>query len=131
MKKNTTYILLGVAVLGAFYFIKRKKKGTVIVPEPEKITKQEFEQTEQPSPLKSLVTAVKKVTKKVKKPAKVTAQKPAAAPAQQMQAFDPLYFQGNIQNKDILKNYKPVKAKPYNFPFLRPRAIKGTLPDFF
>lgn len=134
MKKNTTYILLGLAVLGgAWYYMKRKQRGgTVIVPEPEKITQQEFEQTEQPNPLKSLVTAVKKVSKKVKRPAAVTVRKPVAAPAKIMpKAFDPLFFQGDIKNKDILKNYKPVKEKPYNFPFLRPRAIKGTLPDFF
>ena len=132
MKKNTTYILIGLAVLGgAYYLIKRKKKSsTVIVPEPESITQEQFEQTNQPSPLKSLVTAVKKVSKKVKKPAAVIVQKPVQTPDKQMQSFDPLYFQGDIKNKDILKNYKPVKAKPYNFPFLRPRVIKG-LPDFF
>lgn len=65
MKKNTTYILLGLAVLGgAWYFMKsRQKKGTVIVPEPESITQEQFEQTEQPSPLKALVDVVKKVAK--------------------------------------------------------------------
>jgi len=65
MKKNTTYILLGLAVLGgAWYFMKRKQRGgTVTVPEPEKITQQEFEQTEQPNPLKALVNVVKKVSK--------------------------------------------------------------------
>jgi LPXTG-motif cell wall-anchored protein len=63
MKKNTKYILLGLAVLGgAFYYIK-KKKGKVIVSAPEKITQQEFEQSEQPSPIKALVDVVKKVTK--------------------------------------------------------------------
>ncbi len=52
MKKNTTYILLGLAVLGgAWYFMKSKqKKGIVIVPAPESITQEQFEQTEQPSP---------------------------------------------------------------------------------
>jgi len=64
MKKNTTYILIGLAVLGgAYYYIKKKKKGIVTVSEPEKITQQEFEQTEQPSPLKALVNVVKKITK--------------------------------------------------------------------
>ena len=63
MKKNTKYILLGLAVLGgAFYYIK-KKKGKVIVTAPEKITQQEFEQGEQPSPIKALINVVKKVTK--------------------------------------------------------------------
>lgn len=63
MKKNTKYILLGLAVLGgAFYYIK-KKKGKVIVSSPEKITQQEFEQSEQPSPIKALINVVKKVTK--------------------------------------------------------------------
>lgn len=64
MKKNTTYILIGLAVLGgAYYYMKKKKKGIVTVSEPEKITQQEFEQTEQPSPLKALVNVVKKITK--------------------------------------------------------------------
>jgi LPXTG-motif cell wall-anchored protein len=65
MKKNTKYILLGLAVLGgAWYFMKSKqKKGTVTVPAPESITQEQFEQTEQPSPLKALVDVVKKVAK--------------------------------------------------------------------
>lgn len=125
MKKNTTYILIGLAVLGgAFYYMKKKKKGIVTVSEPENITQEQFEEKKQPSPIKSLIKAVKKVTKQVKKPAQ-------PAPQQMKTGFDPLYFQGDIKNKDILKNYKPVKAQPYNFPFLRPRAIKGTLPDFY
>jgi LPXTG-motif cell wall-anchored protein len=63
MEKNTKYILLGLAVLGgAFYYIK-KKKAKVIVSAPEKITQQEFEQGEQPSPIKALINVVKKVTK--------------------------------------------------------------------
>lgn len=64
MKKNTTYILIGLAVLGgAYYYMKKKKKGIITVSDPEKITQQEFEQTEQPSPLKALVDVVKKITK--------------------------------------------------------------------
>jgi len=64
MKKNTTYILIGLAVLGgAYYFMKKKKKGIVTVSMPENITQEQFEQTEQPSPLKALVNVVKKITK--------------------------------------------------------------------
>jgi LPXTG-motif cell wall-anchored protein len=63
MKKNTKYILLGLAVLGGAFYYMKKKKGKVIVSAPEKITQQEFEQGEQPSPIKALINVVKKVTK--------------------------------------------------------------------
>jgi LPXTG-motif cell wall-anchored protein len=64
MKKNTKYILLGLAVLGgAFYYMKKKKKGIVTVSEPQNITQEQFEQSEQPSPIKALINVVKKVTK--------------------------------------------------------------------
>lgn len=63
MKKNNTYILIGLAVLGgAYYYMKKNKKVIVTVSMPEKITQQKFEQTEQPSPLKALVNVVKKIT---------------------------------------------------------------------
>jgi len=63
MEKNTKYILIGLAVLGgAFYYMKKKKKGIVTVSIPENITQEQFEQTEQPSPLKALVDVVKKIT---------------------------------------------------------------------
>jgi len=135
MKKNTTYILIGLAVLGgAYYFMKKKKKGIVTVSMPENITQEQFEQTEQPSPIKSLVKAVKKVSNKLQKPKQVMTK-------QMQTVFDPMYFQGNIQNKDILKNYVPVKSKRSNFS-LRPKgasafdsrgaiSIKGIIPNFF
>jgi len=63
MEKNTKYILLGLAVLGGAFYYMKKKKGKIIVTAPEKITKQEFEQGEQPSPIKALINVVKKVTK--------------------------------------------------------------------
>jgi LPXTG-motif cell wall-anchored protein len=63
MKKNNLYILLGLAALGgAWYYMKKKKKGTVTVPEPEKITEQEFNQSQQAEPMQALLSVVKKIT---------------------------------------------------------------------
>jgi len=63
MKKNNLYILIGLAAVGGFYYyMKKKKKGTVIVPEPEKITEQEFNQSQQAEPMQALLSVVKKIT---------------------------------------------------------------------
>jgi LPXTG-motif cell wall-anchored protein len=64
MKKNNLYILIGLAAVGGFYYyMTKKKKGTVFVPNPEKITEQEFNQsTEQPEPMQALLNVVKKIT---------------------------------------------------------------------
>ena len=61
--KALIYILLGA---GALYLIaaKKKPKGRVIVPEPEKITKEQFEK---PSLIQKAAPIVKKVTEALKK----------------------------------------------------------------
>jgi len=66
MKKNNLYILIGLAAVGGFYyFMKKKKKGTVTVADPEKITKQQYDEFSGESkimPLQNLINSVKKVT---------------------------------------------------------------------
>jgi hypothetical protein len=123
MKKNNLYILIGLA---AFYYImKKNKKDIVTVSMPEKITETVAIQKQEANPLKSLVSAVKKISKPKIKPATVTVQ-------QTNIPFDPLGFQSNVVNKQFLQKVKSgkVKKEKYNFPFLKPRTIKG-LPDFF
>ena len=61
--KTLIYLILGA---GALYLIaaKRKPKGRVIVPEPETITKEQFER---PSFVQKAVPVVKKIVQAVKK----------------------------------------------------------------
>ena len=61
--KTLVYLLLGA---GALYLIaaKRKPKGRVIVPEPEKITKEQFERK---TFVQKAIPVVKKVSEAVKK----------------------------------------------------------------
>jgi LPXTG-motif cell wall-anchored protein len=126
MKKNNLYILIGLAAVGGFYFyMKKKKKEIVTATMQEKIIEPVVIQKQEPNPLKSLVKAVKKISKPKAKPAQVTVQ-------QTDMPFDPLGFQSNVVNKEFLQKVKSgkVKKEKYNFPFLKPRTIKG-LPDFF
>lgn len=71
--KTLIYLLLGA---GALYLIaaKRKPKGRVIVPEPETITREQFEK---PSIIKRAVPVVKKIVQAVKKK-KMTAKQQQA-----------------------------------------------------
>jgi len=68
MKKNTLYILLGISAIGAtWYYMKKKKKGTVIVSEPEKITEAQYAEAvqanvQQPEPMQALFNVVKKIS---------------------------------------------------------------------
>jgi LPXTG-motif cell wall-anchored protein len=126
MKKNNLYILIGLAAVGGFYFyMKKKKKEIVNATMQDKIIEPVVIQKQEPNPLKSLVKAVKKISKPKAKPAQVTVQ-------QTDMQFDPLGFQSNVVNKEFLQKVKSgkVKKEKYNFPFLKPRTIKG-LPDFF
>ena len=61
--KTLIYVLLGA---GALYLIaaKRKPKGRVIVPEPEKITEEQFRK---PSLIQKAAPVVKKITEALKK----------------------------------------------------------------
>ena len=61
--KTLIYVLLGA---GALYLIaaKRKPKGRVIVPEPEKITAEQFRK---PSLIQKAAPVVKKITEALKK----------------------------------------------------------------
>jgi LPXTG-motif cell wall-anchored protein len=126
MKKNNLYILIGLAAVGGFYFyMKKKKKDIVTSSMQEKITEPVVIQKQEPNPLKSLVQAVKKISKPKIKQVPLTIQ-------QTDMPFDPLGFQSNVVNKEFLQKVKSgkVKKEKYNFPFLKPRTIKG-LPDFF
>ena len=61
-KALLTYLLIGGA---AYYFIyksKAKKKGTIIVPEPTKISEQEFRQKE---PVKTIFQKAAPIVKKL------------------------------------------------------------------
>jgi len=126
MKKNNLYILIGLAAVGGYYlYMKKKKKDIVTASMQEKITEPVVIQKQEPNPLKSLVQAVKKISKPKIKQVPVTIQ-------QTDMPFDPLGFQSNVVNKDFLQKVKKgkVKKEVYNYPFLKPRTIKG-LPDFF
>jgi hypothetical protein len=126
MKKNNLYILIGLAAVGGYYFyMKKKKKDIVTASMQEKITEPVVIQKQEPNPLKSLVQAVKKISKPKIKQVPVKVQ-------QTDMPFDPLGFQSNVVNKEFLQKVKSgkVKKEKYNFPFLKPRTIKG-LPDFF
>jgi LPXTG-motif cell wall-anchored protein len=126
MKKNNLYILIGLAAVGGYYFyMKKKKKDIVTARMQEKIMEPVVIQKQEPNPLKSLVQAVKKISKPKIKQVPVTVQ-------QTDMPFDPLGFQSNVVNKEFLQKVKTgkVKKEKYNFPFLKPRTIKG-LPDFF
>ena len=61
--KTLLYLLLG---YGAFYLLaaKRKPKGRVIVPEPEKITEEQFRK---PSLITKAAPVVKKIAEAIKK----------------------------------------------------------------
>jgi LPXTG-motif cell wall-anchored protein len=86
MKKNNLYILIGLAAVGGFYFyMKKKKKGTVTVADAEKITEQQFDEfsqdgTQKIEPLQNLIQSVKKVTQ-VNKAKKEQKEKLKAATA--------------------------------------------------
>jgi LPXTG-motif cell wall-anchored protein len=126
MKKNNLYILIGLAAVGGYYlYMKKKKKDIVTASMQEKIMEPVVIQKQEPNPLKSLVQAVKKISKPKIKKVPVTVQ-------QTDMPFDPLGFQSNVVNKEFLQKVKSgkVKKEKYNFPFLKPRTIKG-LPDFF
>lgn len=68
MKKNSLYILLGLAAVGAAWYYMKKKKGTVTVPEPEKISEQEYTEAvqaadQEPKPMAALYNIVSKAVK--------------------------------------------------------------------
>ena len=71
--KTLVYLLLGA---GALYLIaaKRKPKGRVIVPEPEKITREQFERK---TFVQNAVPVVKKIAEAVKKKKMTAKQKQA------------------------------------------------------
>jgi hypothetical protein len=128
MKKNNLYIFIGLAAVGGFYYYMKqqeKKKQQEKNKQEEKIIEPVVIEKQEPNPLKSLVKAVKKISKPKAKPAQVTVQQTDIP-------FDPLGFQSNVVNKEFLQKVKSgkVKKEKYNFPFLKPKTIKG-LPDFF
>ena len=72
-KALITYLLIGGA---AYYFIyksKAKKKGTIIVPEPTKITEQEFRQK---APVKTIFQKAAPIVKKLFKKKKAVGNFP-------------------------------------------------------
>jgi len=131
MKKNNLYILIGLAAVGGFYFYMKIEKDKKKKEEEEKKSKEPILiQKQEESPLKSLVQAVKKVSKsKIKKtPVTIT---PVTIQQTDL-PYDPLGFQSAVVNKEFLQKVKSgkVKKEKYNFPFLKPRTVKG-IPDFF
>ncbi len=110
MKKNyIAYLLLGGAVY--YYIVNQKRK--------DKLKELELKTLSPIPQKKNIVNVVKKILPVIKK-------LPVVKQSTNKQ-YDPLYFQSNI--KDALKNYKFVKPKPqpYNFPFLRPRSVNGSM----
>ena len=71
--KTLLYLLLG---YGAFYLLaaKKKPKGRVIVPEPEKITREQFEKK---TFVQKAIPVVKKIAEAVKKKKMTAKQKQA------------------------------------------------------
>ena len=110
MKKNyIAYLLLGGAVY--YYIVNQKRK--------DKLKELELKTLAPIPQKKNIVNVVKKILPVIKK-------LPVVKQSTNKQ-YDPLYFQSSIFTKEVLKKAKPIEKPKYNFPFLRPRSVNGSM----
>lgn len=112
MKKNyIAYLLLGGAVY--YYIVNQKRK--------DKLKELQLKTLSPIPQKKNIDIVVKKILPAIKK--LPIPQQSTNKQFDRNKQFDPFIF------KDDLKNYKFVKPKPYDFPYLRPSSGIGQFPD--